>query len=193
MSALIVTRSGMEFSLWRPLPSMVRVEDIAWHLAYTNRFCGATRRPMSVAEHSLLVAEILERDGGVRDPMVLRAALLHDAHESYTGDIATPIKAGLGEDYRALERRVVSAVEQHFGIVQTAADHALLIKHGDRVALATERRDLMPPSETPWPALHGVQAAQWIDLNERNGMGADDWRQAFLCRHEELAARCDGQ
>lgn len=189
--SFIVTRSGIEFSLSRPLPSMVRIEDIAWHLAFINRFCGATLRPISVAEHSLLVAEILERDAGVRDPMLLRAALLHDAHEAYTGDVATPVKAWAGDGYSMLARRVTDAIEQHFGITQAAWKHRLAIKYADRVSLATERRDLMPASVTPWAVLEGVRGVGWINLNERNGMTADDWRLAFLCRHEELAARCE--
>lgn len=186
----ILTFSGIEFPLARPRPSDVCIEDVAHHLALVNRFTGATvRRPYSVAEHSLLVCEILERDGGVRDAMCLRAALLHDAHEAYLGDVATPVKRFLGEEWHALEGGVERAVQQHFGIEAAAAKHRYAIKAADLVALATEARDLMPRGKTAWPALRGVHAVDWINLNDREGMDWGDWERAFLDRHEELAAR----
>jgi hypothetical protein len=187
----MLTHSGMRFDFGAPKPSMVRIEDVAWHLALLNRFTGATRRPYSVAEHSLLVAEILERDAGVRDPLCLRAALLHDAHEAYLGDISTPLKAHMGAEFHACEGAIQRAVHQHFGIFDAALHHHASIKHADLVALATERRDLMPAHAEPWAVLRGVRPVSWIDLNDREGMEWDDWRLAFLDRHEELAARCE--
>jgi len=186
----LLTRHAVRFELGRPLPSMVRIEDIAHHLALINRFTGATARPYSVAEHSLLVAEILERSG-VSDPMCLRAALLHDAHEAITGDISSPLKSYLDNTYRIVERGVVEAMEQHFGIADAARRHAIVIKHADLVALATERRDLMPAHRDEWDILRGIEPVTWIDLNDREGMDWPDWRLAFLVRHAELAAQCE--
>lgn len=187
----MLTHSAIAFNLGRPTPAMVCVEDIAHHLALTNRFCGATTRALSVAEHSLFVAEILQRNGGVQDPMCLRAALLHDAHEAYVGDISTPVKTFLGPHWARLEDGVMDAVQQHFGIAQAARAHQIVIKHADLMALATERRDLMPMHAAEWPVLRGVQPVDWIDLNDREGMDWTDWRLAFLCRHAELAAQIE--
>lgn len=190
MQNWLLTRHAVRFELNRPLPSMVCIEDIAHHLALINRFTGATVRPYSVAEHSLLVAEILER-ANVTNPMALRAALLHDAHEAITGDIASPLKCYLGNSYRIVEQGVVYAIEQHFGIAKAARQHAIVIKHADLVALATERRDLMPQHEAEWDILRGIEPVDWIDLNDRDGLAWTDWRLAFLVRHAELAAQCD--
>jgi len=186
----LLTHTGRSFSLGRPVPSQVCIEDVAWHLALTNRFTGATSRPYSVAEHSLLVCEILERANA--SPMCLRAALLHDAHEAYLGDVATPVKQYLGDGWHALERGVLGAVQQHFGIFYGQQQHAIAIKHADRVALATERRDLMPAGGGQWACLSGVEPVDWIDLRDREGMDWTDWELAFRIKHAELAALCEG-
>ena len=189
MSVWMLTHTGRAFALGRPTPSMVCIEDVAHHLALINRFTGATGRPYSVAEHSLLVAEILERAGA--RPMCLRAALLHDAHEAYVGDISTPVKTFLGEDWHRLERGVLGAVQQHFGIFEAARVHAVAIKYADLVALATERRDLIPAHPAPWATLRGVEPVDWIDLRDREGMDWTDWDLAFRVKHAEISDSID--
>jgi len=71
----------------------VRIEDIAHQLSMINRFCGATKRPYSVAEHSLFVSELLQRDG--RSAIAQLAGLMHDAHETYTNDVSSPAKEAI--------------------------------------------------------------------------------------------------
>ena len=63
--SFIVTSNGDELSLDVPRRGHITALDIAWSLAQTNRFSGRCIRPYSVAEHSLLVCEILERDMGL--------------------------------------------------------------------------------------------------------------------------------
>lgn len=70
-----------------------RIEAIAHSLAQINRF-GHASRPYSVAEHSLLVCEIVKSMG--LDCHAQRAALMHDAHEAFTGDVATPHQSRAG-------------------------------------------------------------------------------------------------
>jgi hypothetical protein len=191
--ATMTTRSGIEFDLLRPLPTMVLVEDVAYHTARLNRWCGAARRTISVAEHALLVVEILERDFGVRAPLVLRAGLHHDSEEAYTGDLTGPMKAllrALGVDFNGCTERIRDAVRQHFGIAAAAVAHRDLIKQADTLSRHTEYRDLVcRPSERD---LH-PPGVSWIDLNSRGGMTAHDWTVAFLDKHDELAHRCAAQ
>jgi hypothetical protein len=188
----MLTRSARRFDLAAPTPAMVCIEDIAWHLSLINRFTGATVRPYSVAEHCLLVTEILERSVIGIDPMCLRAALLHDAPEAYTNDLSSPMKRRMGLHWRDAELPIVHAVEAHFGIAQAAQRHALAIHHADLVALATERRDLMAAHPDVWPDLAYVEPVDWIDLNDREGMDWTDWHLAYLCKHEEIAAAIEG-
>lgn len=193
----ILTATGRTFDLVHPLPSMVCIEDIAHHLATINRYTGAARRPMSVAEHALLVVEILERDLGVRNPMILRAGQHHDSHEAYLNDDSGPKKRMLrllwAINFAEVEAPIKAAVEQHFGIAAAAIEHHALIKRADNIAYATEARDLMPPHDVNRDRVRsdGVEPVTWIDLMDRDGMDWTDWRLAFLDRHAELGMRIE--
>src|SRR5580704_5540264 len=60
---------------------------------------------LSVAQHSLTVFTIREADGALTPGEALRE-LLHDATEFMLGwDCITPLKAQLGEPFRALEAK----------------------------------------------------------------------------------------
>ena len=156
--------------------------DIAHSLSLLNRFTGHTTRPYSVAEHCLLVVEILEREAAVHDRQTLLAALLHDAHEAYTIDLSSPMTELLGSMWDEAEWQAMEAVLARFGALAAWHEHRRLIKHADMVALATERRDLMAPTGPEWPSLRGIQPVTWINLNDRAGMAWQDWRQAWLDR-----------
>jgi uncharacterized protein len=84
----------------------IEVEDIAHGLAFVARWNGQTRGdwPYSVAEHSLLVEDILVRKDPALAPRWRLAALLHDAPEYVIGDMISPVKAAVGPGYGALDR-----------------------------------------------------------------------------------------
>lgn len=154
----ILTSVGREHYLSGPSANrpdnVPGLREIAHSLAQINRFTGHCKRPYSVAEHSLLVAT-LARDQGAR-PLVVLAALLHDAHECIVGDVASPIKAELGEVWHAFEGRQQKRLQDHYGIATVSQLYAKQIKHWDLVALATERACLMTWDKqlsTPWPSL----------------------------------------
>jgi hypothetical protein len=86
----VLTHSGQRVDLYRPKPEQIRIEDIAHHLARTNRWCGAADMPINVAAHSASVALVLDSWG--MPPHMVLMGLLHDAHEAYMGDIPTPVK-----------------------------------------------------------------------------------------------------
>lgn len=94
----LTTASGKKYDLYAPVAltqerSPVDINDIAHHLAHITRYTGAASRIYTVAEHSLLCARIA-RDQGL-SPAWQLAALMHDAHEAYTNDMATPTKQAL--------------------------------------------------------------------------------------------------
>jgi len=148
-----------------PLPPYKpSLSEIGHSLAHINRFTGHAKRAYSVAEHSLLVADMARHDGmGI---MVELCALMHDAHESITGDVATPIKQVLGDAWGRFERAEQDALLHAYGLVDAMAEHASIVKFYDRKALATERRDLLAfyqHSSTPWPIIDtpGIEIAPW--------------------------------
>ncbi|WP_043309536.1 phosphohydrolase [Pseudomonas sp. ML96] len=159
----ILTRSGRKFDLAAPTPDMVDPADIAHSLSMQCRFNGHTNRFYSVAQHCCLVSNLVPAEHQL-------AALLHDATEAYVGDLVRPLKQGMREFYEAqsleslydaVERRVWIAICFRFDLDPHLPD---CVKHADLVALATEKRDLMPEHPEPWPCLDGIQAhADQID------------------------------
>ena len=142
----IQTPNGGSFDLLVPRVEDICVENVAHQLAQINRFTGAARRPYNVAQHSCLVARLLP-------PRLRLPGLLHDAHESVTGDWSSPLKQAVRQLAPGLLEQLIAPIERvfekAFGIDWlTPEDHAL-IKHADLVALATEKRDLMPLDARP--------------------------------------------
>lgn len=142
----ILTQSGQQFDLLRPTASMIKPVDIAHALSRLCRFNGHTRAHYSVAQHSLIVASLVP----VEHQLV---ALLHDATEAYIGDMTRPLKAVMPE-YQYVEHQIWLAVCDRFDI---QIDLPACVKEADMVALATERRDLMPEHPGEWDCLRGVQ------------------------------------
>lgn len=140
------TYTGKALHLDRPLAAEICIEDIAHALSLICRFTGHVRRFYSVAEHSLLVLDIVEKDDRDMGPSYKLQALLHDATEAYMSDLNKPLKSMLPE-YKAIERRLWSVICEAFRI---PVELPPCIKHADLVALATERRDLMTVPPFRW-------------------------------------------
>jgi hypothetical protein len=64
----------------------VCLEDLAHHLACINRFVGATREPISVAQHAVYVSRLCDGTGYEMH------ALHHDDAEAYLGDVSKWVK-----------------------------------------------------------------------------------------------------
>jgi hypothetical protein len=82
-------------------------EQIARQLGKLCRYAGATPDWWSVARHSLLVAALAPDD-----PAHRLAALLHDAHECWTGDILRPMTRQLTDGARADIHQIQHCVDQ---------------------------------------------------------------------------------
>ncbi len=185
----IVTADGNELSLRKLRAEHITIEAIAHALAQINRFNGHAKRPYSVAEHSLLVAEIAAREPHLDEQGQL-AALMHDAHEAFCGDLPTPMKAEI-PGWSSWEASWKYSVREAFGLPLSGAIWEQ-VHRADLIALATERRDLMPQTATPWPQLEGVQPVQWYWLSSEAAQPWSYWRQKFLQRHGRLAGGRDG-
>ena len=107
------TRTGICFDLDDPDPVNVTLPDIIWALAHLPRFTGHAGG-YSVAQHSVTCAREAAHRG--MDLLTIRCALMHDAHEAYTGDVSTPVKKCLGDSWRDFERSIQYAVRERFGL-----------------------------------------------------------------------------
>jgi hypothetical protein len=186
--SFVTTAHGHELHLTQPSPGSITLPCIAHSLAQINRFTGHACRPYSVAEHSVLVVQIMERDFRVTCPHALFAGLMHDAHEAFCGDMHTPGKRVIGPAWDRFEATLAQAVRSAFALHSASAMWADTIKQADLIALATERRDLLPPSRTPWVTLEGIEPIDWLRLMDghREQMSWTDWRQIWLDKANEL-------
>ncbi|MEM9222207.1 MAG: HD family hydrolase [Pseudomonadota bacterium] len=135
--------SGRRLNLLDPSPLDIEIKDIAHGLARVARWNGQTEGefPFSVAQHSLLVETIFARLAPAASPSDtdLLAALLHDAPEYVVGDLISPFKAAIGEDYKVVETRLAEAVNLRFSIPpDTTGARAARIKTADRAAAFLE-------------------------------------------------------
>lgn len=156
----ILTSTGRAFDLANPQTSSVSSLDIAHALANICRFAGHTSVHYSVAQHSLMVCDIVAAAG--HDAETQLQALLHDAAEAYLCDLPRPIKHYLRDlspggvsSYDDIDTTVWAAICEHFGIL---ADLPACVEEADMIALATERRDLMPDHPADWKCLACVSA-----------------------------------
>ena len=137
--------SGRRLDLLDPSPVDIEIEDIAHGLARVARWNGQTigEHPMSVAQHSVVVEEIVAHLEPSIEAKWRLAALLHDAAEYVIGDMISPFKAALGLDYQAFEDRLGAAIHIRFGLpARTPARVKSLIKTADRACAFFEATQL---------------------------------------------------
>jgi 5'-deoxynucleotidase YfbR-like HD superfamily hydrolase len=137
--------SGRRLDLLDPSPLDVEIEDIAHGLARVARWNGQTTgdHAFSVAQHCIVVEDIVRRLKPETEPRWRLAALLHDAPEYVIGDMISPFKAALGLDYRAFEDRLERAIHIRFGLPpKTPPEIKRLIKAADRISAHFEAVDL---------------------------------------------------
>ena len=174
------TVSGRFVNPFDPDPDQLDAADIARALANVCRFGGHARSFYSVAQHSVIVSELVEARGG--DAEDAFAALMHDATEAYLGDMPHPIKhrSPLGAAFKAAEDHLEAAIRDRFAIRADVPE----IKRVDRALLATERR-AFSTENWHWPELDGVEP---LEL-ELEGWPPDEAAGAFARRFDELDAR----
>lgn len=110
--------SGRRLDLLNPSPFDIEIEDIARGLARVARWNGQTTgyNAFSVAEHSVIVEELLTELYPDSMPEQRLTALLHDAAEYVIGDMISPFKNALGLDYKSFEVRLDEAIHLRFGL-----------------------------------------------------------------------------
>jgi hypothetical protein len=179
----IQTLSGRRVNPLDAAPEDIDPVDIANALANLCRFGGHSRGFYSVAQHSVIVCDLLEERGATPDELM--AALLHDAAEAYLGDLPHPIKhrSELGASFRAAEKQLEAVIEERFALPEASAR----IKPLDRALLATERR-IFSMISWEWPELDGVEP---LDLVIEPWL-PDRAREEFTRRYDTLAALRQG-
>lgn len=159
------------------------IRTIAGHLAKINRFCGATRFPLSVATHSVVVSYLCP-------PELALTGLLHDISESFAiGDMIRPLKE-LSPAFKEIELNIEAQLCVPFPCLKDIA----AIKPWDNRATALEA--LVHRGHFPdWSTLSGsdgpVTPYEQV-LVEECYREEWPWRvslDTFIDRYEQLSAR----
>lgn len=148
----IQTFTGKQFWPLDPHAEDVDIRDIAHALSLKCRYTGHCRYLYTVGQHSLHVAKIVMNSR----PTFGLTALLHDAAEAYTADIARPVKKFI-QQFGEIEHRLEQVIAERFGLLFPFPEE---VKHADNIMLATERRDLMPNPPRPWKT-YGAEPLPW--------------------------------
>jgi len=207
------TYTGIAFDLLEPHPSMVCLEDVMHSLAKMDRYNGHAVISYPVAQHSILVAKLVQAWGGTEAEIF--DALTHDAIETYIGDMISPMKramrAALAEKLRlhpavypdtlpqesaflvlAKELEPFAVVEYRVEIVVREALDMLpeqpdIVTKADLTILANERETIMAPCDRDWELPHPPSTMLVPgDFEERDWRF---WKRRFHEEYERLRPR----
>lgn len=197
----IQTLGGRKFSLVNPRPSDVCFEMIAAVLSRVPRFGAHTESDiLSVAQHCLEGAKAIRRDPLAsvfpdRYALASAAFLLHDAHEAYIGDRATPVADAHAEmaseigfadgasivkiSWHRLKDRLDTAIFAAAGISWPLSSEVADVVHDYDLRMCRTERDarLGTPPEAWADAIERAEPVKGCDLRRRN---EDTVREQYL-------------
>lgn len=168
MGTMIQNSLGRRIDLCDPQVADMDMQDIAHALSLICRFGGHVKHFYSVAEHSLLVADLLEEQGHPSN--VVLAGLLHDAHEAFIGDVTTPVKAVLRQhgELDELIQKFDLCIAEYAGLSPEML-HCPPVREADAAALFIEAQYLMPAGLQHFhapgvsvPTEHNSSAVEWF-------------------------------
>ena len=179
--SIIVTRSGAHLDLANPSPGSIVRGDIAAGLSGACRFAAQTEVFYSVAQHAVLVADLVEvflrEEGDLSAPRTagLIAALHHDSHEAFMSDIPAPLKKILPE-YDRIANGLDRVIFEAIGLGPGVRDGKFgdLIDRADMVARCIEAEEIIPASADLVLANAGQVAEHDLSL------GRDLWRNPLV-------------
>jgi uncharacterized protein len=183
--------SGDYLDLANPDPKMITIDVVAHHLSQENRYGGAPRRPLSVGEHTILVASYLHHNNYT--PEIVLAGLHHDDPEAFLKDIPRPLKEMLRSLYRPIEMRMELAIAQAFDFENFGVDihHPAVVK-ADNWALSAEAWFHMRTQGKEWwcAGLYEknshVNPPMIMSPTYRVGMNIRDVERHWKVMHSEL-------
>ncbi len=181
--------SGRRLDLLDPTPMDVEIEDIAHGLSFVARWNGQTAGewPYSVAEHSLLVADLFDAMAPGAEARWRLAALLHDAPEYVIGDMISPVKAHVGPGYAEMDARLAQVIHLRFGLPAVLpARVKRAIKRADAASAWLEATRIAGFAEVEADRLFGRPEAAVASRRIEPRPPAEA-RAAYLARFEALS------
>lgn len=146
----------------------IEIMDIAHGLSFVARWNGQTLGdwPYSVAQHSVLVTQLVELLEPDIAPKWKLAALLHDAPEYVIGDMISPVKSAVGPGYAEMDQRLTAAIHLRFGLpITLPKEIKTLIKKADKISAWLEATQLAGFTEIEASKIFGK-----LPLEMQNGL-----------------------
>lgn len=187
-------KDWMLTSTWRKVrvldfkPEDANIEDISTSLAKQCRYNGHLNGFYSVAEHSHIISRALERDGY---PLITQfTGLLHDASETWTGDIIRPLKnalRGQGFDLKPYELKIEEAISAKFGLPWPWPE---VIGDYDKKIVRDEKDQLKGDPSDDWSSFDIPAVGLGIKIE---GWAWDEAQDRYLERFFRLTKKLDEQ
>ena len=188
---MFTRHSGVE--LLNFTPADVDTDDIAHALGMQCRFNGHTKEFYSVAQHCVLVAELLSRRGA--SVKLQLYGLLHDAGEAYVGDVTVPVQnaagtAAFGTAAKELEDDILDQIMyavlgKERGLTPAEAE---ALHQADKDMGRVEIRDLIE---------HSFGMVDFSDLADEGQIlwcaRPEDARELWLCKLRHLTEALEAQ
>lgn len=133
------TRSGLQYWPLDPRVEDVKLTDIAHALSNLCRYNGHCNGFYSVAEHSVLVSQVVPPEHAL-------CGLLHDATEAYCADVPRPLKRNL-VGYADIEHKNWLVVAAKFGL---PVDMPESVHIADNAVLLAEKQQIVKQTPHLW-------------------------------------------
>jgi 5'-deoxynucleotidase YfbR-like HD superfamily hydrolase len=161
---LIKMASGTLIDLGNPTLDVIKYEDIIHSLSNINRYTGHAGT-YSVLEHSVIVGRLLP-------PELRLAGQVHDFHETYVGDLSSPVKrlfrhlsGGKDFGYESTVAKFDDLIHRKFGITwPLSREDADLVRWADLTALSTEMVQLFPKNERDREFMQNLPAPAEMEI-----------------------------
>jgi uncharacterized protein len=109
------TASGLKFNIFNPREDQVCLTDISLGLSNNGRFTGQSNHFFSIAQHCLLVVDLLPNNIIVNNPGIEIMALMHDAAEAYIKDMIKPLKIYFPV-FKKIEEKIMKVIASKFDL-----------------------------------------------------------------------------
>ena len=189
------TATGGAINLADPLIEDINIVDIAYALAHTSRFGGHFGH-YSVAQHSILVMQVMREMLKMKEPRVLLEGLLHDASEAYLGDMIRPLKLML-PGFKIIEQHFEALIFEKLLFDDGPLPHGWkmhpFVKKADLIVVKTEKNTILPKHPVAWDYLEGVDTMPYSITPVEPQIAFQNFLSEFVGLYDQMGRWPDDQ
>lgn len=141
------TRSGKRIKFIDTSNNEYDILDMCHGVSNNLRWNGNTKIPWTVAQHSLLVSDLISElkwNTPLKNKEIaIIKGLVHDFTEAYLGDLVTPVKREI-QLYSSIEDGIDKDIEKTVGIHERVSEEVIkLVKRADTLSLLLEAKTIV--------------------------------------------------